>query len=85
MIGVAALACRRGRFDDSSRLLVAIDAMLSSIGAAMKPNEQRLYERTKKRSQEPPVGRARGQRPARGNGSRRACARSREQDLIIEP
>ncbi len=47
MIGVAALACRRGRFDDASRLLGAIDAMLSSIGAAMKPNEQRLYERAR--------------------------------------
>jgi predicted ATPase/DNA-binding SARP family transcriptional activator len=47
MIGVAALACQRGRFDDASRLLGAIDAMLGSIGAAMKPFEQRLYVRTR--------------------------------------
>jgi predicted ATPase/DNA-binding SARP family transcriptional activator len=47
MIGVAALACQRGRFDDASRLLGAIDTMLGSIGAALKPFEQRLYLRTK--------------------------------------
>jgi predicted ATPase/DNA-binding SARP family transcriptional activator len=47
MIGVAALACQRERFDDASRLLGAIDAMLGSIGAALKPFEERLYLRTK--------------------------------------
>ena len=47
MIGVAALARERGRLDDANRLLDAIDAMLTSIGAAMKLNEQRLYERTR--------------------------------------
>ncbi len=47
MIGVAALACERGRFDDASRLLGAIDTMLGSIGVAMKPFEQRLYRRTR--------------------------------------
>jgi len=46
-IGVAALARERGRVDDARRLLAAIDAMLVSLGAAMKPNEQRLYSRTR--------------------------------------
>lgn len=48
MIGVAALARERGRLDDANRLLDAIDAMLASIGAAMKLNEHRLYERTRR-------------------------------------
>ena len=47
MIGVAALACERGRYGDASRLLSVIDAMLGSLGAAMKPFEQRLYQRTR--------------------------------------
>src|SRR5581483_1116239 len=47
LIGVAALVCERRRFDDADRLLGAIDAMLASIGAAMKPFEQRLYSRTR--------------------------------------
>ncbi|HEY7208027.1 MAG TPA: BTAD domain-containing putative transcriptional regulator [Gaiellaceae bacterium] len=47
MIGVAALAREHGRLDDAHRLLDAIDVMLESIGAAMKPNEQRLYSRTR--------------------------------------
>ncbi len=47
IIGVAALACEHGRLDDASRLLGAIDAMLASIGATMKLNEQRLYSRTR--------------------------------------
>ena len=47
LIGVAALVCERRRFDDADRLLGAIDAMLGSIGAAMKPFEQRLYSRTR--------------------------------------
>jgi predicted ATPase/DNA-binding SARP family transcriptional activator len=47
MIGVAALAQERGRLDDANRLLDAIDTMLASIGAAMKVNEHRLYERTR--------------------------------------
>ena len=46
LIGIAALACGLGRVDDASRLLGTIDAMLVSLGAAMKPFEQRLYERT---------------------------------------
>ena len=49
LIGVAALACDLGRLDDASRLVGAIDAMLVSIGAAMKLNEQRLYLRTRER------------------------------------
>jgi predicted ATPase/DNA-binding SARP family transcriptional activator len=48
MIGVAALGRERGRLDDAHRLLDAIDTMLESIGAAMKLNEHRLYERTRR-------------------------------------
>ena len=62
MIGVAALACERARFDDANRLLGAIDAMLGSIGAAMKPNEQRLYVRAREAvaGASPPVARTHG-------------------------
>lgn len=47
MIGIAALARAHHRIDDAARLLHATDAMLSSIGAAMKPFERRLYMRTR--------------------------------------
>ena len=47
MIGVAALAQARGRLDDARRLLDAVDAMLASIGAAMKWSEERVYTRTR--------------------------------------
>ena len=47
MIGVAALAQARGRLDDARRLLDAVDAMLASIGAAMKSSEERVYTRTR--------------------------------------
>ncbi|HVU76448.1 MAG TPA: BTAD domain-containing putative transcriptional regulator [Gaiellaceae bacterium] len=47
MIGVAALASRGGRLEDARRLLAAIDEGLRSIGAVMKPFEQRLYSRTR--------------------------------------
>jgi predicted ATPase len=62
MIGVAALACQRGRYDDASRLLSAIDAMLGSLGVAMKPFEQRLYQRTRETvaAASPPVALAGG-------------------------
>ncbi len=46
LIGIAALACAHDRFDEAARLLAAFEAMLTSIGAAMKPFEQRLYTRT---------------------------------------
>lgn len=47
LIGVAALACAHGRLDEANRLLGAIDAMLATIGAAMKPTEERIYRRTR--------------------------------------
>jgi predicted ATPase/DNA-binding SARP family transcriptional activator len=47
VIGIAALARERNRLDDAAVLLRGIDAMLASIGAAMKPNELRLYSRTR--------------------------------------
>jgi hypothetical protein len=47
LIGIAALACAHDRLDDAARLLATFDTMLTSIGAAMKPFEQRLYTRTR--------------------------------------
>lgn len=48
LIGVAALALARSRPEEANRLLDGFDSMLTSIGAAMKFNEQRLYERTRR-------------------------------------
>jgi predicted ATPase/DNA-binding SARP family transcriptional activator len=47
MIGAATLACARERFDEAARLVAFIDVWLESFGAAMKPFEQRLYDRTR--------------------------------------
>jgi predicted ATPase len=47
LIGVAALACERSRLDEANALLGAVDAMLATIGAAMKPSEERMYRRTR--------------------------------------
>lgn len=47
VIGIAALAREQDRLHDAAVLLRGIDAMLAAIGAAMKPNEQRPYSRTR--------------------------------------
>jgi predicted ATPase/DNA-binding SARP family transcriptional activator len=49
LIGLAAVAVARGRDEDGARLLGFARMLLDRIGATMKPNEQRLFDRTEER------------------------------------
>ena len=49
LIALAAVAAERGRDEQAHELLAEAEALLERIGATMKFNEQRLYERTRER------------------------------------
>jgi predicted ATPase/DNA-binding SARP family transcriptional activator len=46
LLALAAVGARAGRAEDATTVLGFADAFLGRIGAAMKPAEQRLYDRT---------------------------------------
>ena len=49
LIGLAALAAENGAPHDAASMLGFTSRLLERIGATMKPNEQRLFERTRER------------------------------------
>ncbi len=49
LIALAAVAAERGQDEVAGDLLAQAEALLERIGATMKPNEQRLYDRTRER------------------------------------
>ena len=46
LLALAAVGARDGRAEDATTVLGFADAFLGRIGAAIKPAEQRLYDRT---------------------------------------